>query len=373
MKTLRGYIAQSPPLEWSQLFKEVANVAYMIKYMFRESLQMAKDEFEGYIKDKSNFEDVPHAKTQLEVLDQLIQTTFETYGKEGIFDPQNLATIDFLNQPELLVNLVESNNADLNADMIKMKEVTSKWMQYMISRNFPPLTPHHTQAFTVLMMAGFQKAYLSDEAHKQRGAKAGGGIFGGVFERSKLELRSFIAQMATGEGKSIVIAMLAIFMVQVHGMKVHILENNEGLLERDFDTNRPFFEAFGIRCGVDLLDGEADVVYCLKSGINQLFLRKMLEGKLVEALGDTVVIVDEVDDLVVNEDPNSFYVKEDVEKTPDLQKCFQALLDSRPVQNGEHGTPRLRRRQRRQRMAEKKVEGKTIELSSKKARRWPSF
>ena len=29
--------------------------------------------------------------------------------------------------------------------MTKMKEVTENWMRYMISRSFPPLTPHHTQ------------------------------------------------------------------------------------------------------------------------------------------------------------------------------------------------------------------------------------
>ena len=37
---------------------------------------------------------------------------------------------------------------------------------------------------------------------------------------SKLHVKAFIAQMATGEGKSIVIAMLAVFMVKLHGMKV---------------------------------------------------------------------------------------------------------------------------------------------------------
>ena len=58
--------------------------------------------------------------------------------------------MDFLNQPELLVALVaESAGGGVSEDMAKMKEVTVSWMQYMISRNFPPLTPHHTQAFTL--------------------------------------------------------------------------------------------------------------------------------------------------------------------------------------------------------------------------------
>ena len=148
MKTLLdGYIAQRPPLEWSQLFKEAANVAYMVKYMFRESLGLAKRKFGGYIEDKANFVRLPHAKKQLEVLTGLIGATFAAYGDVGIYDPERLAKVDFLNQPELLVALVaESTGGGVSEDMVKMKEVTVSWMQYMISRNFPPLTPHHTQA-----------------------------------------------------------------------------------------------------------------------------------------------------------------------------------------------------------------------------------
>ena len=32
-----------------------------------------------------------------------------------------------------------------------------------------------------------------------------------------------------------------------------------------------------------------------------------------------------MDDLVVNENPNAHYVKQDAERTPDLRKCFAAL------------------------------------------------
>ena len=37
---------------------------------------------------------------------------------------------------------------------------------------------------------------------------------------AKMKLKAFVAQLATGEGKSIVIAMLAIFMVKLYGLKV---------------------------------------------------------------------------------------------------------------------------------------------------------
>ena len=71
----------------------------MVKYMFRESLELAKRKFGGYIEEKANFVRVPHAKKQLDVLTGLIGATFEAYGDVGIYDPERLAKVDFLTNP----------------------------------------------------------------------------------------------------------------------------------------------------------------------------------------------------------------------------------------------------------------------------------
>lgn len=110
--------------------------------------------------------------------------------------------------------------------------------------------------------------------------------------------------------------------------QVHVLENNEGLLDRDFKQNEPFYSRFDIKSsfGPDgLADPDAKIVYCLKKHVNKHFLRKMVEGHLDGELKQIVLIVDEVDDLIVNERPNSHYVKEDVEQTPDLKICYERL------------------------------------------------
>ena len=49
-----------------------------------------------------------------------------------------------------------------------------------------------------------------------------------------------------------------------------------------------------------------------------------------QALGKTVIVVDEVDDLVVNEAPNAHYVKKDVERTPEMQETSPVQQCSRP-------------------------------------------
>ena len=162
------------------------------------------------------------------------------------------------------------------------------------------LLPHHTQILVMLMLVHFYE----DREHW------------------KSDYNALIMQMKTGEGKSIVIAMLAVLMCTRFGKRVHVLENNEGLLERDYATYAPFFARFGLKTNKKV-DGESHICYCLKSENNAFFNASLANGAL--DLSDTILIVDEVDDLVVNENPSIGYVKPDVEKTPDYERCYCAL------------------------------------------------
>ena len=78
-------------------------------------------------------------------------------------------------------------------------------------------------------------------------------------------------------------------------------------------------------------DEEARIVYVLKPTIFKHFLRRMVKGKLDEDLKASVLIVDEVDDLIVNERPNSHYVKKDAERSPALQQCYKTLKEGNRV------------------------------------------
>ena len=91
--------------------------------------------------------------------------------------------------------------------------------------------------------------------------------------------------------QSIVIAMLAIYTVKQLGKRVHVLENNEGLLERDFATYHSFYESFGMTCA-KRADATSQICYCLKASNNAFFNEQILRGKL--DLSDIVLIVDEV-------------------------------------------------------------------------------
>ena len=183
--------------------------------MFRENLEIAKAKFTEAVTNRDNFKKMPHATEAQDLLTRLVGDTLAAYGDLGIYDPERLAGIDFLSQPEALVELVREGRtaqqvyhvapfvearslrsrpgvlrvrprslglrhahpswpphatslfaaaarpplvavapvAQRPRDMELMIEITEEWMLYMIGQGFPPLTPHHTQAFTVMMMA----------------------------------------------------------------------------------------------------------------------------------------------------------------------------------------------------------------------------
>ena len=131
-----------------------------------------------------------------------------------------------------------------------------------------------------MMMSRFFADHLAPDRAAPSAAAPSTGAAGlmarGGSKPKPLALKAFIAQMGTGEGKSIVIAMLAVFMAKLHGLKVHVLENNEGLLERDYAQNLAFFERCGVTCAKDtgnaaaLSDPAVQVCYCLKKGIGKM-------------------------------------------------------------------------------------------------------
>ena len=61
MRTLlHSYIGHRHPSEWRSLFKEATNIAFMVKYMFRESLPICKQRFEGVCADTSLYKKMPN-------------------------------------------------------------------------------------------------------------------------------------------------------------------------------------------------------------------------------------------------------------------------------------------------------------------------
>ena len=87
-------------------------------------------------------------------------------------------------------------------------------------------------------------------------------------------LRGMIAEMETGEGKTLTAALAAITGA-LAGWPVHVITVNDYLVERDADALRPLYEYFGLSVGV-VIGGQqpserraayaSDIAYCTNNG-----------------------------------------------------------------------------------------------------------
>jgi len=94
-------------------------------------------------------------------------------------------------------------------------------------------------------------------------------------------LRGMIAEMETGEGKTLT-ATLTAATVALAGVPVHIISVNDYLTQRDADTMRPLFEALGLSVGcvnqdvkheVRPAEYQKNVIYCTNKDVTFDYLR----------------------------------------------------------------------------------------------------
>ena len=78
---LKGYMANEPPTSWKKLFKEATNIGFMVKYMFREDLKLAKTKFVDFAGDKSNFKKLSSPSDTQELFKRLVDDTLASYGE----------------------------------------------------------------------------------------------------------------------------------------------------------------------------------------------------------------------------------------------------------------------------------------------------
>jgi len=169
-----------------------------------------------------------------------------------------------------------------------------------------------------------------------------------------------MAEMATGEGKTLVIG-LAAAVAALAGMPVHVATANAYLARRDADTLAPLFDALGLRvAALPGADGEAarravyahDVVYATAKDLAFDFLRdrqalagSSVAGRAAAALsgrtlpqpvmrGLCMVLLDEADSILLDEADMPLILSQAVPQAARRAFLWQALALARQL--GQH-------------------------------------
>ncbi len=122
-----------------------------------------------------------------------------------------------------------------------------------------------------------------------------------------------IAEMATGEGKTLV-ATLAAYLLYLKGRKVHVVTVNDYLAKRDAEWMAPIYNALGMTVGAIQADMDTagderksqyacDVVYGTNNEFGFDYLRDNMKTSLEQMVQGPLeyAIIDEVDSILIDE------------------------------------------------------------------------
>ena len=190
---------------------------------------------------------------------------------------------------------------------------------------------------------------------------------------SYVMLRGMIAEMQTGEGKTLT-ATLAATTAAIAGWPVHVVTVNDYLAERDAEIMIPLYEFFGLSVGIvvsgqDPVERSAayacDITYCTNSELAFDYLRDRLElghtggniqlkvnaligeNDCVQSLklpGLYFAIVDELDSVLVDEARTPLIISGESDLSKDMEKYDQALEIASQLQEGSDFQIRIQER-----------------------------
>lgn len=130
------------------------------------------------------------------------------------------------------------------------------------------------------------------------------------------EIKNILAQVATGEGKSLIVVSVAI-IVGLWGQTTDIITNSSVLAQRDASDNKNIYEAFGITVGDNTSENETKranvyaktVVYGEVSSFQRDFLLDRFYNQNIRGSREFQnIIVDEVDSMFLDKGNSVLYL-----------------------------------------------------------------
>ncbi len=147
-----------------------------------------------------------------------------------------------------------------------------------------------------------------------------------------------IAEMATGEGKTLV-ATLAVYLNALPGKGVHVVTVNDYLARRDREWMGPLYEFLGLSLGTiqhDMPDEERRQAYAsdITYGTNNEFGFDYLRDNMKFRLEDMVqrphnfAVVDEVDSILIDESRTPLIISGPAEQSTELYYRIDRIIPS---------------------------------------------
>jgi preprotein translocase subunit SecA len=268
----------------------------------------------------------------------------------GIFGSRNERLIESLLETVEEINRLESVMQKLSDKALsaKTQEFRNRLADAFHGRDFTreeadrELNIILPDAFAVVREAGRRVVHTPDLQNPQPMRHFDVQLVGGMVLH-----RGCIAEMSTGEGKTLV-ATLAAYLNALLGRGVHIVTVNDYLAARDREWMGPLYEFLGLTAGVILHQQEygpkreaynCDITFGMSSEFGFDYLRDNMRWSAEEQVqrrGLYYAIVDEVDNILIDEARTPLIISGPSEESTD--KYYVADRIARRLHKEEHYT-----------------------------------
>jgi hypothetical protein len=188
------YVERAVPAAWTGLFKGTATIAFFLLYLDREDYDQA---FEAFVNDNAGAGNPGDAALFM----LLIEPVKRTYAAP-LFKLEASTLSDEEKVKELIDGIRAEGTRESQTVLGMLKLVTAGWMELSAQKFQVPMSPRNAQIISMLLCCEWVRRRLEGDPIVPK------------------EQRSFITRVGTGEGKSLIIAMIAIYVVQILKKKV---------------------------------------------------------------------------------------------------------------------------------------------------------
>eukprot|EP00929_Paragymnodinium_shiwhaense_P025787 TRINITY_DN15519_c0_g1_i1.p1 TRINITY_DN15519_c0_g1~~TRINITY_DN15519_c0_g1_i1.p1 ORF type:complete len:1641 (-),score=534.53 TRINITY_DN15519_c0_g1_i1:309-5231(-) len=329
LKRARSLIDKHEVVEFERILSRLDTVLFFLSFLDKEDLELT---YKMYNKLQVGVVGKPWSTGYLEFATAQYhpgQELVDTAGKDLLSEQDVLKILEQLKAPGATSN-GHSNGSDGEV-MRGLRQIFYEWALVMKDTFNLLVLPHHTQVVCLLVCLEFVRGT----------------------NKSLPEAGSLVAEMGTGEGKSAVIATLALYCAVFLGKQVHVVVDDENLVERDFHTFESLFQKFKNKNGEPLtaqlcvshsrkeakykarenvqprVSDDADIVYCEAKHVQSFYTKHAkTEGTVLRDLyQNRMLIVDEVDALLIDEHQNVPFVYENEDLSAFATMVAEAMIE----------------------------------------------
>lgn len=271
------------------------SAAHFIHYLEWDSLQRAYEEFEGINPGNQRLVD--------------IITVIRGVYSAPLASAAHWAALAFVSEAEVMddciAQLLDGMETETVPELVIVREICARWMQFTRKTHGFCKAPKKGLILTVMTVAAWAQNFgnLPDNSHS----------------------KAILALTAMNEDRALLNALLAIYLAKGLGKHVHILYSTSQSLFRDCTRLAPFLQTCDVTTAMNDFSQAADVTYCLQRDVTQFYRDSIFFGHTPFA--NTVLLVDDMDELEIDRNPNSIYGKKDDELTQPLKGYFDVLLE----------------------------------------------